>query len=637
MIVQNAAQEATASNDLILYAAAAIALLVLWFMRKEIARGIAKLIAEGIRGTVMGLVKARSVMWPLYAGMLVGVVVIVLRSSAPAYWWTLALVGAAAGGVSAWKGGDLYRRAWMTADATAFGAYASWLVANGVTGAGLVTGLVLGVLGNVPLWVGGRVSGDARIMARLQVDRWRQWTEARELKGLKRGRISRTPMGIDVVVSLGGKLTVEALNSKIRHIEAGLGARRGSVRIEAHEMAHKCTVRIQTKNPLKKNVPWTEPTGPVSITEPARLSMNAFGEWTEIDLQQRILIVGASGSGKSSVQRVLSAPVLLAMDADLEVWDLKQGLESQHYEGKAIKRITDAEQARERIEWYRTVEFPRRAAIMKKLNTNTWPTSFENRDRIVQVDEGAALVRELDDDELADFFTFLEQARAFGIYLWWATQFPKASNLPTELRSQMSAIVGLKMRRGSESRVVFEDLTKDGWTPHRLAGKGWLMLMDDDHADPTETRAAYIDEKQFRKIQPVHGADAPAAPAPVVTPVPFIPAMPTFAPFVPAQAQAVDADMDEAVALAKSGASEAPAPAAAEAELDELSITDAILTALADAPVGGESAAGLQLNTGRGKSQVYAGLQELSDDGLVVKVGRGKYALASAKAGQVEA
>jgi energy-coupling factor transporter ATP-binding protein EcfA2 len=629
VIVQNAAQEATASSSLPLYAAGAIALLVVWIMRKEIARGIAKLIAQGIRGTVMGLVKARSVMWPLYAGMLVGVVVIVLRSSAPAFWWTLALVGVAAGGFAAWKGGDLYRRVWLTADAVVFGLYGAWMVAAGVTGAGLLAGLGLGIAGNVPLWLGGRVSGDARIMARLQADRWRQWTEARELKGLKRGRITRTPMGIDVVVSLGGKLTVEALNARIRHIEAGLGARRGSVRIEAHEMAHKCTVRIQTKNPLKKLVPWTQPTGPVSITEPARVSMNAFGEWTEIDLQQRILIVGASGSGKSSVQRVLSAPVILAEDADLEVWDLKEGLESQHYEGKAIVRITNAQQARDRIDWYRSVEFPRRAAIMKKLNTNTWPTSFENRDRIVQVDEGAALVRALDDEELADFFTFLEQARAFGIYLWWATQFPKSTNLPTELRSQMSAIVALKMRRGSESRVVFEDLTKEGWTPHRLAGKGWLMLMDDEHAEPTETRAAFIDEKQFRKIEAVHGV-APAAPA-----APVVPPLPSYAPFVPAQHD-YDAEMDEAISLAKTGPSERPA-AVAEPELEELAVTDAILTALADAPAAGESAGGLQLSTGRGKSQVYAALQELQDDGLVVKLGRGKYALSSADAGQVEA
>ncbi|WP_461712931.1 FtsK/SpoIIIE domain-containing protein, partial [Streptomyces sp. DSM 41029] len=104
------------------------------------------------------------------------------------------------------------------------------------------------------------------------------------------------------------------------------------------------------------------------------LSMNPFGEWTAIDLQQRILIVGASGSGKSSVQRVLAAPVIVAADADLEVWDLKQGTESQHYEGKADVRITTADQARARLAWYMEQELPRRAKVMQAKRTSTWPT-----------------------------------------------------------------------------------------------------------------------------------------------------------------------------------------------------------------------------------------------------------------------
>nr|MDT0523799.1 hypothetical protein [Streptomyces sp. DSM 41633] len=191
--------------------------------------------------------------------------------------------------------------------------------------------------------------------------------------------------------------------------------------------------------------------------------------------------------------------------------------------------------------WYMEQELPRRAKVMQAKRTSTWPTSMVHRDRVVMVDEGAALIRELNDDELGLFFTFLEQARAFGIYLWWATQFPKGTNLPTELRSQMSALVALKMRRQSESRVVFEDLTKEGWTPHRLPGKGWLMLLDDEHQDPEESRAAWISETEFRKLKP-YERPAPAAPA-----QPVVPPMPTYPPTVPA----ADTAMDEAVSLTK--------------------------------------------------------------------------------------
>jgi hypothetical protein len=460
-----------------------------------------------------------------------------------------------------------------------------------------------------------------RLAYRLQPERWREMCQARKLIGLKRGKVKRTPMGVDVRVTLGGSLDLETLNARIRQLETGLGTRRGAIRIEGGDSAHKAIVRITVRNPLAKAVSWLQPAGPVSITEPARLSMNAFGEWTEVDLQQRILVIGASGSGKSSTQRVLAAAVILAEDADLEVWDLKQGTESQHYEGKAILRITNAADCKARIKHLREVEIPRRAALMQKLGTSTWPTSTRHRDRIVMVDEGAALIRELDDEERDELFTFLEQARAYGIYLWWATQFPKSTNLPTELRSQMSCVIALKMRRGSESRVVFEELTKEGWTPHRLPGKGWLMVLDDDHDEPEESRAAFIDEKQFRALK----ATLPEEPEAVAV-EPQLPQMPAYAPTIPQQAVApVSFVKDE------------PEEAAVVPSPEELPTPDAVRTALADAPAAGLSAANLQLVTGRGKTQVYAAIQQLQDDGDVVKLGHGRYALASTEAGEVTA
>jgi hypothetical protein len=440
-----------------------------------------------------------------------------------------------------------------------------------------------------------------RLAYRLQRERWREMCAARKLVGLRRGRVRRTPMGVDVRVTLGGSLTLETLNARIRDLETGLGTRRGAIRIEPRDSAHKATVRITVRNPLARAVRWQAPDGPVSITAPARLSMNPFGEWADVDLQQRILIVGASGSGKSSVQRVLAAPVILADDAQLEVWDLKQGTESQHYEGKADVRVTDIEQCRQRIRHLMDVELPYRAAVMKRLGTSTWPTSPEHPDRIVMVDEGAALIRGLDDDELAELFTFLEQARAFGIYLWWATQFPKSSNLPTELRSQMSCIIALKMRRASESRIVFEDLVREGWTPHRLAGKGWLMVLDDDHDEPEETRAAWLDERVFRQLpapRPRPADPAPAPPQPRVTLEKPAVAAPTPAPV---------ARVAE------------PAPEAADART-------AVLGALEAAPEAGVSVAELQAATGLSKSRVYELLAELLKAGDAVKVRHGRFA-----------
>ncbi len=614
MFAQNAGDNATGVSSWVLCLGVVVALGVAWTCRREIARWAARQLGAGVRGGTRWLVGARALLAPLYAGLGVVVAALAVVRVAPRLWWVFPLFGVVAAAVAVWRVRQPYRRVWIAADAVVWGAWGGVALAQGITSAEAWAGLGLAVVGSVPHWIEGQVSGEARVLRRLQPARWAEICEDRGLKGLKRGRITRTPMGLDVVVTLGGKLTVEALNGHVRHLETGLGTRRGAVRITAHDMAHKATVRIMTRNPLRKPVAWPPITGPVSVTEPARLSLSPFGEWVEVDLRQRILIVGASGSGKSSVQRVLAAPVILAEDGDLEVWDLKEGMESQHYAGKA-RRITTAADAIERLEELVTVEMPRRAAVLRHRRTSTWKPSATDRDLFIMVDEGAALIRALNDEQLARLFTFMEQARAFGIFVWWATQYPKTTNLPSELRSQMSCVIALKMRRSSESRVVFEDGTREGWTPHRLAGTGWLLISDDDHDEPAPTRAAWIDEKTFRKLTPSRQAVEAAPERRAIQATPEV-----------VQAEVVD-DQEQA--------EEQPATPLPGVLDPGMTTVSAVLLALADAGPTGLSAAALQMATGRRKSQVYAALAELQDDGTVakLKVKGGGYALAAAKTG----
>lgn len=379
-------------------------------------------------------------------------------------------------------------------------------------------------------WVGlvlwaWRLRIGVRLAWRLQLERWNAMVDARKLPGLRRGKVRRTAAGIVVHLTLNGALTFDVVSSRLDQLEAGLGVRRGSARLKAASRADRAQLHIVTRDPLAKPVAWTPPVEPVRLADPVRLSVTPFGDVVEVDVRQRIGVFGTSGSGKSCVQRVLAAHVVRAVDADLVVMDLKFGTESQHFAGKA-RRITDIAEAAGFTEWLIDAEFPRRAARMQQLGTSSWQESAEEPALVVMVDEGNVLTREFSRDQLKRFFRAVEQGRALGVYFLWATQYPKATNLPTELRSQLNVRICLVLNSSEESAMVFKDEVDDGWAPHKLPGPGWLLIKSDRHRAPEESRSVWLDEKTFRALEPgrpvpaTAGAPAAAAAVPMAKDAP---------------------------------------------------------------------------------------------------------------------
>src|SRR6185437_1037376 len=88
-------------------------------------------------------------------------------------------------------------------------------------------------------------------------------------------------------------------------------------------------------------------------------------------------------------------------------------------------------------------------------------------------------------DYASDFLALAEQARAAAIRLWVATQYPGSKVISTEISANLTGTIGLRVRRSSESDVIFgRGSVREGWHAHRLAGKGWFLLADDDHQEP---------------------------------------------------------------------------------------------------------------------------------------------------------
>jgi hypothetical protein len=371
-------------------------------------------------------------------------------------------------------------------------------------------------------WVWARRYGlPMRVAARLlDPDRWDGMVTARQLPGLKRGKVRRTPSGVAVHVTLTRALTLDMLAARTSQLETGLGLRAGSVRVLSTGRADRAVLELTVRDPLARPLLWQPPAGPVRLADPVHLATTPHGDHVTLDVRQRIGIFGTSGSGKSCVQRTIGAHIVQAIDADLTVIDLKQGLESQHFEGKAT-RITTTAAAAAYTDWLLDVEFPRRAKRMLQLQTSTWRETADDRALAVMIDEGNVLTRDFKPDQLKRFFTAVEQGRALGVYFVWVTQFPKSTNLPTELRSQLNVRVCLRLESSQESAVVFKDETAEGWEPHKLRDH-WLLVKSSKHRAPVEAKAVFLDETRFRQIAPdqlLTDAQTPApAPAPVKEP-----------------------------------------------------------------------------------------------------------------------
>jgi hypothetical protein len=339
-----------------------------------------------------------------------------------------------------------------------------------------------------------------RLALRLQPDRWNAMVDKRQLPGLKRGKIKRSPIGVSVRLTLTGKLTSRWVSSKLGQLETGLGLKHGTSRIKNVGRADLLVLEIRLRDPIEGSIPWERPSRKVRLADPVRLSLTEFGDPVSVSLKNRIGIFGESGSGKSCVQRVLGAHVIEAVDAGLEVWDLKQGVESQHYAGKA-HRVTTIPDALARLDWLVDEEFPRRALIMKERGVSQWKETADDPALVVIVDEGNVITRDFKPAQMERFYTAVEQGRAMGVYFVWATQYPKAENLPTQIRSQLNITICLRLRTAVESRVVFDsDDVAKGWAPHTLPPIGWCLVMTNPKDLPVESKAVWLSTDEFRDL-----------------------------------------------------------------------------------------------------------------------------------------
>lgn len=450
------------------------------------------------------------------------------------------------------------------------------------------------------------------LMQKIQKGPWAAMCKARKLPGLERGEIEKTPYGVAVHVRFCGALDFPTVQRGVDQLETGLDVPTGTIRLRKGATAGRGILDIRIRDPLADGTPWEQPSVPVRLAHPLKLAVTPFGDTLELSLKQRIGVFGGSGFGKSCVQRLIGAHVAQAIDADLEVWDLKFGIEGKQYSGKA-RIITTVADAADRVDHLLNVEYPRRAAKMRELGVSMWDETPWDKALVVLIDEGNVVVRgfgdwrpEAEEGEprgakggpLKDLFTLVEQGRALGVYFVYATQLPKATNLPTEIRSQLNATVCMKLRTSEEAAIVFKDDVREGWSPHDLLGPGWLLVKDDVHTNPVDAKAIWLSVDELKSV-------------PVSGPFQDKPSLPTRAPGQ-SLTETVPDTVSASVSLDKG--------VAPDTDRTDVATDVWLALSVSEKPQGVSE---LARRTRRSKSAVHAALKRMTEDCRVVQYGAG--------------
>jgi S-DNA-T family DNA segregation ATPase FtsK/SpoIIIE len=533
-------------TELIEIGAAFVAVVIAWSARRSLAKWAREALAEIAKSSARFLADYRTELVP--AGLGVGWMV-ATAAGAP---WIAAVPLAVAGARWFWakyRAGWLSRawlvRRWAARPAEGDGAeLLPWAVC--VTAAAYSLAWDLAPHGPLALagvaataaWSARHAralskSGRTRIARRLRHDRWREQMEHYKLSGLKRGRVVRTASGWSIHCHLIKGMTAAQAERALHSIETALGARHGAARIERKAHSDRVIVHLTVGDGVGVAVPWPGRTA-ASLAEPVVLGPTRHGVPQAVNARQHLLIAGRSGSGKSVLLRPLLAAVVIAADARLIIIDLKRGVEAGLWKDHA-EIGTTPEEVETSITWLRG-EMNRRLDLLASKGLDTWEPTPADPEIVYHVDEAAEffrVVKALGGSVMADFTALAEQARAAGIRLWLATQYPGSKVIPTEISANLTGTIGLRVRRSSESDVIFgRGAVKEGWHAHRLAGKGWFLISDDDHEAPEPARAFWTDKAIVKALKT---ATAPAG-APVEVPA----ARPAAAESAPAAVLTLD-------------------------------------------------------------------------------------------------
>jgi hypothetical protein len=225
-------------------------------------------------------------------------------------------------------------------------------------------------------------------------------------------------------------------------------------------------------------------------------------EVVRVNTDERLLVAGTSGSGKSVALRVLMAEALAKPHAALVILDLKRT------EGALWRHTARVESEPEGVQDVideLIAEMKEREISMEQRGIDLWEPTDEKPNITVAVDEGAELMAEVP-DSVGGLRSLARRARAAGIRVWWGTQKPTMTGngpgLDSQIAGQLTTQVCLAVAGSKEARVVLgEDASGKGWHAENLEMGGWaLVRVQGEDRAPDPVRVWFMKKEDVKAL-----------------------------------------------------------------------------------------------------------------------------------------
>ncbi|MGQ4328811.1 ATP-binding protein [Streptomyces hayashii] len=339
---------------------------------------------------------------------------------------------------------------------------------------------------------------ERQLMERLDPSYWVEHAPDRGLSGTVTTPPAMEPGGIRCEIRLDGTWTVKTLADKADSVRALLGARTAlRIRITSASRGGWAVLTLATRSAAAGvSSLWTPDRIP---SDPMAMSLGLdteTGDEVLIPFDERLLVSGASGTGKSWSFRPLMATAHLR--GDLLLIDGK-GEEATVWE-HACRVAVESDEITAGVDDAHA-EMTRRKVDMKQRGISVW----DGRQLTVVVDEGQVILALIskDKERLQRLIELSSLGRSRGVVLWWATQYPLtdggAPGVHKLIAPNLLTRFSLRVAGTTQAQVALDDCAH--YAPHQIPegreyrGHGYLKGYG-----PRLLRTWTLDDAGVRKL-----------------------------------------------------------------------------------------------------------------------------------------